>query len=121
MTASEVNRQFETQDGFSTAAAAFVDAGLCWVAVTGASVTGFAAVDAQAGSVEMLYVDPAAEGQRIGRALMRVALDQLVRLGHRSASLVTARDTRAERFYRAQGWSEAGDSGRGSVRMTKRI
>lgn len=115
------NRQFETPESFEEAIRPFLESGLCWVLSLGSAPAGFAAVDARQGSLEMLYVDPAFEGRTIGRALMRRALDDLVRLGHRTASLVTARDTRAERFYRAQGWTETGEAGRGSIRMVKKL
>lgn len=119
--AVQENRQFETRHGFEAAVSPYVEAGLCWVLSIGSVPVGFAAVDARAGSVEMLYVHPMHEGKTIGRALMRRALDDLVRLGHRSAWLVTARDTRAERFYRAQGWSELEDLGRGSVKLARKL
>ena len=119
--AARENRQFETPDGFAEAVRPFIAAGLCRVLTLAGAIAGFVAVDARAGSVEMLYVDPAFEGRTVGRALMRRALDDLVRLGHRTASLVTARDTRAERFYRAQGWTEMGPAGRGSIRMKKAL
>jgi GNAT superfamily N-acetyltransferase len=115
------NRQFETAASFDAAVRPFLEAGLCWVLSIGPAVVGFVAVDARAGSVEMLYVHPAHEGRTIGRALMRRALSDLVRLGHRTAWLVTAQETRAERFYRAQGWVEMGPAGRGSVKLEKKL
>lgn len=121
MSAARENRQFETQESFASAIAPFLEANLCWAWTTGPIIDGFVVVDGRQGSVEMLYVDPAAEGRRIGRRLMRHALDDLVRAGHRTVFLVTARETRAERFYRAQGWDDMGDTGRGSVRMVKRL
>lgn len=121
LSAARENRQFETFAGFESAAAPFIKAGLCWVLSIGPDIAGFTAVDGRAGSVEMLYVHPAQEGKTVGRALMRRCLDDLIRLGHRSAWLVTARDTRADRFYRAQGWIEIEDLGRGSVKLTRKL
>lgn len=115
------NRQFETATSFDASMHPFLEAGLCWVLSIGPAIVGFVAVDARAGSVEMLYVHPAHEGKTIGRALMRRALGDLVRLGHRIAWLVTAQETRAERFYRAQGWIEMGPVGRGSVKLAKKL
>lgn len=115
------NRQFETAASFDAAVHPFLKAGLCWVLSIGPAIVGFVAVDARAGSVEMLYVHPAHEGKTIGRALMRRALGDLIRLGHRIAWLVTARETRAERFYRAQGWVEMAEAGRGSVKLAKKL
>ena len=115
------NRQFETAASFDAAVHPYLTAGLCWVLSIGPAIVGFVAVDARAGSVEMLYVHPAHEGKTVGRALMRRALSDLVRLGHRIAWLVTAQETRAERFYRAQGWVEMGSAGRGSVKLAKKL
>lgn len=115
------NRQFETSASFNAAVYPFLQSGLCWVLSIGPAIVGFVAVDARAGSVEMLYVHPAHEGRTIGRALMRRALSDLVRLGHRIAWLVTARETRAERFYRAQGWVEMEVTGRGSVKLARKL
>lgn len=115
------NRQFETPGSFASAVHPYLEAGLCWVLSIGPVIVGFVAVDARTGSVEMLYVHPAHEGKTIGRALMRRALNDLVKLGHRIAWLVTAQETRAERFYRAQGWVEMGPAGRGSVKLAKRL
>lgn len=119
--AARENRQFETAGGFDAAVHPYLQAGLCRVLLIGPAIVGFVAVDARAGSVEMLYVHPAHEGRSIGRTLMRRALDDLVRLGHRTASLVTGRETRAAHFYRAQGWVETADIGPGSVRLTKKL
>lgn len=119
--AARENRQFETAQGFAAAVAPFLQAGLCWVLLIGPAVVGFVAVDARAGSVEMLYVHPAHEGRTIGRRLMRRAVDDLVRLGHRTAWLVTARESRAARFYRAQGWVEANEVGGASVKLVMKL
>jgi GNAT superfamily N-acetyltransferase len=119
MATARENRQFETEDTFSEATQPYVDAGLCWVCLLDPVIAGFVASDARRGTVEMLYVDPSLEGRKIARVLMRRALDDLIRAGHRTATLVTGRDTRADRFYRAQGWVERGDAGRGSVRLMK--
>lgn len=119
--AARENRQFETAASFDAAVHPYLAAGLCWVLSVDTAIVGFVAVDARAGSVEMLYVHPAYEGRTVGRALMRRALSDLVKLGHRTAWLVTARETRAERFYRAQGWVEMGPVGRGSVKLAKKL
>jgi len=119
--AARENRQFERAESFAEAIQPFLQARLCRVLTLGGVPAGFVAVDARRGSVEMLYVEPEFEGRTIGRALMRRAIDDLIRAGHRTASLVTARDTRAERFYRAQGWVDAGEVGRGSVRLEKAL
>ena len=61
------------------------------------------------GEVCALYVDPPWWGRGAGRALMRDARDRLARAGFRDAQLwVLVGNERAERFYRADGWTPDG-------------
>jgi len=64
---------------------------------------------AGAGELMALYVDPARQGLGVGRALIEEARARLERLGYEQACLwVLAGNTRAERFYRIDGWSADG-------------
>lgn len=57
------------------------------------------------GELCALYVDPEQWGRGIGSALIAAACDRLLALGFRHAVLwVLAGNTRAERFYRNNGW-----------------
>ena len=58
------------------------------------------------GELCALYVEPDCWGRGIGRALASAAREQLHGLGFRNAVLwVVAGNARAERFYRADGWT----------------
>ncbi|MHB8816407.1 MAG: GNAT family N-acetyltransferase [Steroidobacteraceae bacterium] len=86
------------------------------VAVEADTVLGFATVspardDDAAGQGELcaLYVEPDCWGRGIGRALASAARAELCRLGFTGAVLwVVAGNSRAEQFYRADGWTPDG-------------
>jgi GNAT superfamily N-acetyltransferase len=86
-----------------------------WVWDEGGHVIGFSAGDPRDGSVWALFVDPAHERRGIGRALFHAALGTLRDAGHRSATLPTEPGTRAERFYRAAGWTVIGRTAKGEL------
>jgi ribosomal protein S18 acetylase RimI-like enzyme len=75
------------------------------------AIVGFASVgpsrdDPALGELYTIYVLPERFGTGVGRELMRAALDRLCELGYAEATLwVIAGNERAERFYRAAGWS----------------
>jgi ribosomal protein S18 acetylase RimI-like enzyme len=67
--------------------------------------------DPSRGHVFSLYVDPAAAGGGVGRALLTRATDELSAAGFRSATLwVFEANERALRFYRANGWEPTGET-----------
>jgi GNAT superfamily N-acetyltransferase len=86
------------------------------VAIEADRILGFATVspcrDAEAaghGELCALYVEPDLWGRGIGRALAAEARGELRRLGFTGAVLwVVAGNARAERFYRADGWTPDG-------------
>ncbi len=55
-----------------------------------------------------LFVHPAYEGRGIARALLPLACEDLRAAGFSEATLTTGPGTRAERFYRENGWQETG-------------
>jgi GNAT superfamily N-acetyltransferase len=61
------------------------------------------------GELCALYVDPDRWGRGIGRALVAAARGEIHRLGFSAAVLwVVAGNTRAQRFYQADGWTPDG-------------
>jgi GNAT superfamily N-acetyltransferase len=73
-----------------------------------AGVLGFAALDVVEESVWALFVDPCAEGLGLGRALHQRVLASAQERGIRRLTLSTEPGTRAARFYKRAGWTEAG-------------
>jgi GNAT superfamily N-acetyltransferase len=86
-----------------------------WVWEEAGQILGFSAADTRDGTIWALFIDPGHEGRGIGRALFEAACDVLRRDGHRTALLTTDPGTRAERFYRAAGWTALGTSTRGEL------
>lgn len=117
------NRLDEPWDTFVDIARWYLERNLVWVVTAPGRgpVLGFGAADTRSGAVEVLYVDPRAEGRGIGRTLLRRCCDDLLRAGYRRAWLVTQRHTRAERVYREAGWLDEGDDGVGGVRFSRRL
>ncbi|MFV3128405.1 GNAT family N-acetyltransferase [Niveispirillum sp. KHB5.9] len=87
-----------------------------WLFEDEGGILGFTAADPRDGSIWALFTDPAAEGRGIGKALLLHALDDLRSTGWEEARLSTAPGTRADAFYRRQGWqpshmTEGGEQG----------
>jgi len=82
-------------------------------------VTGFSAGDPRDGSIWALLVAPGHEGKGIGRALLQAACDALREAGHRAATLRIEPGTRAERHYRAAGWTVTATNANGELVFTK--
>ena len=81
-----------------------------WVWEEGGAILGFASADTRDGSIWALFLEPLAEGRGIGRALLAKALEDLRRTNWKQARLTTEIGSRAENFYRLQGWREDGVS-----------
>jgi GNAT superfamily N-acetyltransferase len=99
--------------------AAFIDRAEIWVWVEDGMIQGFSAGDPRNGEIFALFVDPAHEGRGIGRALIAMACAALRAAGHGAATLSTQPGTRAERFYRANGWTPAGTNRKGELVFRK--
>jgi GNAT superfamily N-acetyltransferase len=101
--------------------AAFIDRSEIWVWVEEGLIQGFGAGDVRDGWIWALFVAPGHEGRGIGRALLRRACETLRDSGNRVATLCTGEGTRAERFYRADGWTETGKNQKGELVFEKRL
>ncbi len=82
--------------------------GWAWVATVANQPVGFAVVDWQAHAVWALFVHPDYAQQGIGKRLHKVVLDAYFAANQATLSLSTDPSTRAEVFYRLQGWTDAG-------------
>ena len=75
-----------------------------WVAELAGEIVGFSYA-ARDGSIWALFVAPQREGLGAGKRLLRLAADWLFECGHDELRLSTEANTRADRFYAAQGWT----------------
>lgn len=86
-----------------------------WVVEEDGAVVGFAAGNATNGNIWALFVDPDHEGRGLGRALHDVMVAWLRDQGAPRLWLTTAPATRAQRFYEAAGWLDAGRTASGEI------
>jgi GNAT superfamily N-acetyltransferase len=84
-------------------------------------ICGFSAGDPRDGSIWALFVDPDFEGHGIGRKLIAAACAALRAAGHATATLGTDASTRAERFYRRDGWIARGRRPNGELIFEKSL
>lgn len=92
-----------------------------WVWEEDGAVQGFSAADPRDGTIFALFVHPDYEGRGIGRALLPLACAELKAAGFAVARLNTGPGTRAERFYRADGWTAVGRQDDGEIIFEKPI
>jgi len=79
-----------------------------WVIEVEGEVVAFAVGDATIGNIWALFVDPRHERRGYGRRLHDTMIEWLWEKGLEHLWLSTERGTRAEGFYRAAGWRDAG-------------
>jgi GNAT superfamily N-acetyltransferase len=75
-----------------------------WVAELDGEVIGFCYADRGNASIWALFVSPDKEGLGIARTLLAMAVNWLFDMGNERVALTTGANTRADRFYAAQGW-----------------
>ena len=90
-----------------------------WVWEEDGRILGFSAGDLADGTIWALFVDPACERGGIGQALIARSCEGLRAAGHAVATLATEPGSRAERFYRRNGWTAGGLDARGEMRFSK--
>ncbi len=95
--------------------------GTFWVWEENGAVQGFAVADARDGTIFGLFVHPDFEGRGLGRSLLPLACDDLRAAGFKAATLTTGAGTRAERFYRLNGWTETGRQSDGQIIFQKQL
>jgi len=95
------------------------DNGTFWVWEERGAVQGFAVADPRDGTIFGLFVHPDHEGRGIARALLPLACEDLRAAGFAAATLTTGVGTRAERFYRENGWAETGRQEDGQIIFRK--
>lgn len=93
--------------------------GTFWVWEEADAVQGFSVADPRDGTIFGLFIHPDYEGRGIGRALLPKACEDLWAAGFAAAKLTTGAGTRAERFYRTNGWQETGRQDDGQIIFEK--
>lgn len=92
-----------------------------WVWEEGGAVQGFSVADPRDGTIFGLFVHPDYEGRGLGRALLPLACEDVRAAGFAAATLTTGPGTRAERFYRTNGWEEVGRQDDGEIIFRKAL
>jgi len=90
-----------------------------WVWEEADAVQGFSVADPRDGTIFGLFIHPDYEGRGLGRALLPLACEDLRAAGFAAATLTTGPGTRAERFYRENGWEETGRKDDGEIIFRK--
>ena len=92
-----------------------------WICEIDGTIVGFAIADLVDHNIWALFVDPGFENKGIGKQLHRLMMDWYFEQTHEKVWLSTSPGTRAETFYRRQGWTEDGVYGKGETKfiMTK--
>jgi GNAT superfamily N-acetyltransferase len=80
-------------------------------------IVGFSVADLKEHNIWALFVQPAWEGRGIGKQLHRLMLDWYFAQTPETVWLSTAPRSRAETFYRKQGWTETGRQPNGETRF----
>ena len=93
--------------------------GTFWVWDESGAIQGFAVADVRDGTIFGLFVHPDFEGRGLARALLPLACEDLRAAGFKAATLTTGAGTRAERFYRRNGWIETGRQSDGQIIFQK--
>lgn len=92
-----------------------------WVWEEAGAVQGFSVADPRDGTIFGLFIHPDYEGRGLGRALLPRACEDLRAAGFAAAMLTTGPGTRAERFYRENGWEETGRQADGEIIFRKSL
>lgn len=90
-----------------------------WLCEVEGSVVGFTIADLQDHSIWALFVHPDYQGQGIGKRLHDLLLNWYFQQTSHAIWLSTGPGTRAEAFYRRQGWHETGRTKSGEVRFER--
>ncbi len=82
-----------------------------WVCEINNEIIGFSIVDLKENNIWALFIHPIFEKKGIGKQLHKLMLDWYFSQTNKTVWLGTAPETRAEVFYRKQGWAVIGMHG----------
>lgn len=88
-----------------------------WICEVNGQLVGFSIIDLLGKSVWALFVDPAFAEKGIGKELHRLMIDWYFQQTKDKVVLGTAPNTRAERFYSLQGWTQVGNYPNGETKF----
>jgi len=88
-----------------------------WVCETDGRIVGFSIADLLGNNICALFVDPEYEGKGIGKKLHSLMMEWYFSQTDKTVWLSTAPASRAEGFYRKEGWLETGTYGKGEVKF----
>jgi GNAT superfamily N-acetyltransferase len=88
-----------------------------WVCEVDGQLVGFSIIDLLEKSVWALFVDPEFAEKGIGKELHRLMIDWYFQQTKDKVVLGTAPNTRAERFYFLQGWTQVGSYSNGESKF----
>lgn len=88
-----------------------------WVCEIEVTIAGFAIVDLVKNNVWALFVHPGFEAMGIGKKLHDIMMDWYFVQTNETIWLGTEPRSRAEKFYRLQGWTEVGIHGKGEIKF----
>ena len=91
-----------------------------WVCEIDLLVVGFATVDLKEHNIRALFVHPDHDTKGIGKKLHGLMMRWYFTQTKETVWLGTAPGTRAEKFYRMQGWKEVGVHGKGEIKFEMR-
>ena len=91
-----------------------------WVCEIDLLVVGFAIVDLKEHNIWALFVHPDHDTKGIGKKLHGLMMRWYFTQTKETVWLGTAPGTRAEKFYRMQGWKEVGVHGKGEIKFEMR-
>lgn len=88
-----------------------------WICEINGQLVGFSIIDLLENSVWALFVDPDFAEKGIGKHLHKLMLDWYFQQTKDKVVLGTAPNTRAERFYTLQGWTQVGSYPNGELKF----
>lgn len=88
-----------------------------WVCEIDGTIVGFAIADLVKNNIWALFIHPDFENKGIGKKLHGMMMDWYFVQTNEKVWLGTAPNSRAEKFYRLQGWKEVGVHGQGEIKF----
>jgi GNAT superfamily N-acetyltransferase len=92
-----------------------------WVCEAGDTIVGFSIADLKENNIWALFVHPNYENKGVGKKLHELMLNWYFSETKETVWLSTAPGTRAEEFYKRNGWKIVGTHGKGETKFEMRF